>query len=145
MIRHTIIEIIIVIVLVFLSIPVWRSFDLEKYASVAMYYDNMGANYLEVSDFSDYVLYQVNDVDAIESIKPINLRLSNTSNSLEDYAIWMTVSKSSTLDTESIKLRIDNEISYLKDKINKDKLILKFIMSLKIISMRLKNIFLMVF
>lgn len=109
MIRRTIIEIVVIVALVFISVPVWQSFDLSEYASVAMYYDNMGANYLEVSDYSDYKLYQINDLEALDNIKPINLRVSNNTNTVEDYAVWMVVSKSSTLDYKTLKINIDNE------------------------------------
>ncbi len=115
MIRRTIIEIVVVIAMVLISIPVWKSFDLEKYASVAMYYENMSYNYLDVSDYSDYILYQVNDEDAIKHIKPITLNLSNNSNTLEEYAVWMVVSKNSTLDIRSIKLNLDGLTKKLSD------------------------------
>lgn len=114
MIRQTIVEIIVVIALVFITIPIWNSFNLEEYASVAMYYENAEYNYLEVSDYSDYKLYQINDLDALENIKPINLRLSNTY--VKDAsAVWMVVSKKSTLDYHALKINIDNQTKKLDD------------------------------
>lgn len=115
MIRRTVAEIVIVIALVVASIPVWNRLELNDYKEVAMYYDNMESNYLEVSDFSDYVLYQANDIDAMNAVKPINLTIGNELNNNEDYAIWMVVSKNSTVELNSIKISIDNNISKLTE------------------------------
>lgn len=115
MISRTIAEIVIVIALVIASIPVWNRLELNDYKEVAMYYDNMESNYLEVSDFSDYVLHQANDIDAVNSVKPITLTIANEPNKNEEYAVWMIVSKNSTIDLDAIKINIDNDINKLTD------------------------------
>jgi len=115
MIRRTILEIVLVISFVIISIPIWNSFNLEKYASIAMYYDNIKYNYLEVSDYSDYVLYQVNDNEAKEVIKPITLSIKNDSNIQETYALWIVVSKTSTLEVSAVKISVENNVKLLSD------------------------------
>ena len=115
MIRRTIIEIVVVIALVFISIPVWKSFDLNKYASVAMYYENEGDNQLEVTGFDNYTLYQTSDKSALTNTKPINLSVRSNSNTNEEYAVWMVVSKKSTLDFDSIRISISEDTKSLTE------------------------------
>lgn len=115
MIRRTIIEIVIVIAFVFISIPIWKSFDLNKYASVAMYYENENSNQLEVTGLDNYTLYQTSDKAALNNVKPINLRVSNNNQVSEDYAVWMVVSKKSTLDFDSIRISISEDTKSLTE------------------------------
>lgn len=115
MIRKTILEIAIVISLVFLSIPLWQSFNLSEYETVAMYYDNISYTDLEVSDYSDYVLYQTTDELAIEHIKPINIKLMNDTNTMENYSLWLVVAKDSTLDYKNIKTNFNNKTLLLNE------------------------------
>jgi len=115
MIRKTILEIAIVISFVFLSIPLWQSFNLKEYETVAMYYDNISYTNLEVSDYSDYVLYQTTDDLALEHIKPIDIALKNDTNTIENYSLWIVISKESTLNYKHIKINYNNETKYLVD------------------------------
>ena len=115
MIRMTILEIVLVVVGVFLSIPLWQSFDLKEYESLAMYYDSISYTNMEVEGIEDYVLYQTSDELAVDNIKPININLTNTGNNNENYSVWLIVSKKSTLDYTKIKIRHENKIAYLND------------------------------
>ena len=115
MIRNTILEIFIVILLVFISIPVWQSFDLKEYEEVAMYYDNNTYTNLTISDLSDYKLYQTTEETALEQIKPIDIYLSNNTNTMENYSIWLVIDKSSTLDYKDIIINYNNETIQLKN------------------------------
>lgn len=115
MIRRTIIEIIVVIAFVFISIPIWKSFNLDNYASVAMYYENNGNNQLEVTGLDNYTLYQTSDKQALANVKPINLSVSNSGKMIDDYAVWMVVSKKSTIDFNSIRISVSDEAHSLTD------------------------------
>jgi len=115
MIRGTILEIALVISFVFLSIPLWQSFNLNKYASVAYYYDNINYTNLEVSDFSDYILYQTTDELAVEHIKPISINLINDTNTTENYSLWIVINKSSTLDYNYLKINYNGKVSHLNE------------------------------
>lgn len=115
MIRSTILEIALVISGVFLSIPLWQSFNLDEYETVAMQYDNMSYTDFEISDLSDYTLYQTSDDLAIKHLKTININMNNNSNTKENYNLWMIVDKDSTLDYNYLKINYNNEISYLNE------------------------------
>lgn len=116
MIRNTILEIALVISGVFLSIPLWQSFNLGEYETVAYYYDNISYTNLEISDLSDYVLFQTTDDLAINNIKPIDISLSNDTNTIENYSLWMIIDKNSTLNYNNLKICYNNEVSYLNEK-----------------------------
>lgn len=115
MIRNTIIEIVVVIAIVFMTIPIWQSFDLSDYETIAANYSYKVNTKLELSDLSDYVLYQVNDELATTNIKPINIKLINNTSVSERYNLYLMVSKESTLDYNVIKVKYLNEIKYLSD------------------------------
>lgn len=115
MIRNCILEIIIVIVLVMASIPVWDSLNMDSVSTVAMYYDNAKNVSLEVSDYSDYILYKAQDEDAIKNIQPIDINVTNNTNSEEDYVLWLTIAKESTLDYHAVKMRLNNAVIKLSD------------------------------
>lgn len=112
MIRKTITEIVFVIALVFISIPIWKSFNLEKYESVAMYYDNFEAAPINVTNLDNYVLYKTPDDVAIANIKPIIIEFSNNK---QDYNINLVVDKNSTLNYQNIKIYYNNEVKHLKE------------------------------
>lgn len=115
MIRNTIIEIVVVIVIVIISVPIWKSFDLREYETIASNYNEKSNIELEVSDLSDYVLYQISDELAINNIKPINIRLINSTTKVEEYHIFIAVSKDSTLDYSLLKIKYLDEIKMLHD------------------------------
>ena len=115
MIRRTILEIALVIAFVIISIPIWQSFDLSDVESVAYYYDNIEFTTLEVSDYSDYILYQASDEIAIQNIKPINIKLNNDTNTKEEYNLYIVVDKTSTLDTDLIKINYNGETKLLSE------------------------------
>lgn len=115
MIRNTIIEIVVVIAIVFLTIPIWQSFDLSAYETIAANYNYKLNTELEISDLSDYVLYQVSDELAITNIKPINIKLTNNTSISENYSLCLMVSKESTLDYRVIKVKYLNDIKNLSD------------------------------
>lgn len=113
MIRNTIIEIVVVILMVLISIPVWKSFDLTEYETVATTYSNKVYTQIEVSDISDYVLYQVADEVAILNLKPIEITLSNPSSATEEYNLYFVINKNSTLDFKMLKINYNEEIKSL--------------------------------
>lgn len=65
LIFHYICEILIVIILVVVSIPLWKTFDKENIAHIANSYSNMNYIYLNVKRF-------ISDTDSLDEIKVIN-------------------------------------------------------------------------
>lgn len=81
LIFHYICEIVIVIILVGVSIPLWKTFDKANMAHIANSYSNMNYLYLNVKRF-------ISDTDSLDEIKVIN-----DTNTLRNYKLVMKVDK----------------------------------------------------
>ena len=86
LIFHYICEILIVIILVGVSIPLWKTFDKANIAHIANSYSNMNYLYLNVKRF-------ISDKDSLDEIKVIN-----DTNTLRNYKLIMKVDKTIKLD-----------------------------------------------
>lgn len=100
LIFHYILEIIVVISLVGISIPLWKTFDKAKLSHIASSYSNMDYLYLNVKRF-------ISDNDSLDEIKIIN-----DTNTLRNYKLIMKVSK----DIEIKEIIFENEKINLKSK-----------------------------
>lgn len=87
LIFHYICEILIVIILVGVSIPLWKTFDKANMAHIANSYSNMNYLYLNVKRF-------ISDTDSLDEIKVIN-----DTNTLRNYKLVMKVDKNIKNDT----------------------------------------------
>lgn len=87
LIFHYICEIVIVIILVGVSIPLWKTFDKANMAHIANSYSNMNYLYLNVKRF-------ISDTDSLDEIKVIN-----DTNTLRNYKLVMKVDKNIKNDT----------------------------------------------
>lgn len=115
MIRNTIIEIVLVVLMVFASIPIWKSFDLEKYVTIAEQGFIESNTVLEVSDYKSDMLYQTSDDNALENIEPINIKLSNQEETEETFTLYFVISKNSTLDYNALKVNYLNKTAKLNE------------------------------
>lgn len=87
LIFHYICEILIVIILVGVSIPLWKTFDKANMAHIANSYSNMNYLYLNVKRF-------ISDTDSLDEIKIIN-----DTNTLRNYKLVMKIDKTIKNDT----------------------------------------------
>lgn len=104
LIIHYICEIVVVILLVGISIPLWKSFDKSNMAHIANSYSNMNYLYLNVKRF-------ISDIDSLDEISIVN-----DTNTLRNYKLIMKIDKK--LDTKEIIL--DNEIKELTSILYKE-------------------------
>ena len=104
LIIHYICEIVVVILLVGISIPLWKSFDKSNMAHIANSYSNMNYLYLNVKRF-------ISDTDSLDEISIVN-----DTNTLRNYKLIMKIDKK--LDTKEIIL--DNEIKELTSILYKE-------------------------
>lgn len=104
LIIHYICEIVVVILLVGISIPLWKSFDKSNMAHIANSYSNMNYLYLNVKRF-------ISDTDFFDEISIVN-----ETNTLRNYKLIMKIDKK--LDIKEIIL--DNEIKELASILHKE-------------------------
>lgn len=105
LIFHYICEILIVIILVVVSIPLWETFDKANIAHIANSYSNMNYIYLNVKRF-------ISDTDSLDEIKVIN-----DTNTLRNYKLVMKVDKTIKLDTVFFE---EKNIDLSKNKYKED-------------------------
>ena len=105
LIFHYICEIVIVIILVGVSIPLWKTFDKANIAHIANSYSNMNYIYLNVKRF-------ISDTDSLDEIKVIN-----DTNTLRNYKLVMKVDKTIKLDTVFFE---EKNIDLSKNKYKED-------------------------
>lgn len=105
LISHYICEILIVIILVVVSIPLWKTFDKANIAHIANSYSNMNYLYLNVKRF-------ISDTDSLDEIKVIN-----DTNTLRNYKLVMKVDKTIKLDTVFFE---EKNIDLSKNKYKED-------------------------
>ena len=105
LIIHYICEILIVIILVVVSIPLWKTFDKANIAHIANSYSNMNYIYLNVKRF-------ISDTDSLDEIKVIN-----DTNTLRNYKLVMKVDKTIKLDTVFFE---EKNIDLSKNKYKED-------------------------
>ncbi len=97
LIIHYICEIVVVILLVGISIPLWRSFDKSNMAHIANSYSNMNYLYLNVKRF-------ISDIDSLDEISIVN-----DTNTLRNYKLIMKIDKKLYIK----EVILDNEIKEL--------------------------------
>ena len=115
MIRNTIIEIVVVILMVFVTIPIWKTFDLSDYKTIAEQGYIQKNTIVEVSDYKSNMLFQTSDNIALENIEPINITVNNSSDVEETFNLYFVVSKNSTLEYNAIKVNYLNKTVKLNE------------------------------
>lgn len=115
MIRNTIIEIVVVILMVFVTIPIWKTFDLSDYKTIAEQGYIPKNTIVEVSDYKSNMLFQTSDNIALENIEPINITVNNSSDVEETFNLYFVVSKNSTLEYNAIKVNYLNKTVKLNE------------------------------
>ena len=94
-----------IIILVVVSIPLWKTFDKANIAHIANSYSNMNYIYLNVKRF-------ISDTDSLDEIKVIN-----DTNTLRNYKLVMKVDKTIKLDTVFFE---EKNIDLSKNKYKED-------------------------
>lgn len=113
--RYLVMDIIITIIIVLITIPIWMTFDMTSYASEAKSYDNYSyIDYEFLNDKVEYNLKPTSDKDGLLNIKTQNLVVYNTSNTPDDYQLILKINKFQNIDNLKINVNniIDNITSY---------------------------------
>ena len=107
-------DIIINILFILVSIPLWLSFDISALETAKMY-DNYNYVEYEFLNAPTYSLNPVSDEYAIRNIETQDLIVYNNSNTNENYALVLKINKNSTANIDKLKINVNYQISYLKD------------------------------
>lgn len=116
--RPLIINIILTLLLVFVSIPLWNSSGSEKLLRVATAFDNLDIA-MTIKNFQDIgIIYEKDEWSELE---PTEIYLRNQNSYAKSCDLIMKISKDSTLDYENIYIAIDNKVYHLSElKVNEN-------------------------
>ncbi len=116
--RPLIINIILTLLLVFVSIPLWNSSGSEKILRVATTFDNLDIA-MTIKNFQDIgIIYEKDEWSELE---PTEIYLRNQNSYAKSCDLIMKISKDSTLDYENIYIAIDNKVYHLSElKVNEN-------------------------
>ena len=114
-IRRYIIEIIITIVFVIITVPIWDSFTNNSHILSA--YNSINV----VLDFDGFSMLTNSDKDNYKTIKPSNISIRNITDEKQNYSLYYTYAKKSTIPYDDLFISINdniyslNEIKYIED------------------------------
>lgn len=107
-------EIFLTLLFVLGSIPLWLNFNMDETAKIAKSYANYKyVNYELLEDNVTYALAPMSDEDAYYTADIANVIVYNNSNTEEDYTVYLIFED--TIETDYLKISINENITYLKD------------------------------
>lgn len=111
--RSLYLDILGTIIFVIASIPIWLNFNQDELYKVAKSYENYKYVNYELVNGATYALAPMSDEDAYFTSQIANVIVYNTSNTAEDYTLYLIFEDS--IKTDSLKISVNENISYLKD------------------------------
>lgn len=116
---YLIFEIVSLISLIFITNNVWNKLD-TRASKVAYAYSNYESElYINVdNDLSP--LIPVDD-DKVNEEETINIEIINTNKTNKEYNLYFIIKDDTTLNKDYLKIKINNEVNYLKELKNQNK------------------------
>lgn len=106
------ITIIITMILVIVSIPLWNYSSGKRGSLIADSYDNLSVSVV-TGEFKQLLV--IEDNRALDIIEPTKLSLRNRNSFTKKCELLMLIDKDSTIDYNHIRIAVENKISHLKD------------------------------
>ena len=106
-------DIIITILFVILSIPLWLNFGLSASASTAEYYANY--NFVKYEFLNEPVskLLAYTDEDALRKCETQDIIIYNESNTIDNYSLILKIKKNENNNLKDIRINVNYEVDYL--------------------------------
>ena len=108
-------DVIITLLLVIISIPVWLNFELTSVAKIASGYDNYNYVQYELLNDASKMVLPYEDDEALIKCETQDLIVYNNSNTLEDYSLVLKINKDTTLNLNNIRINVNYEVDYLNE------------------------------
>ena len=107
-------DIIITILLVIISIPIWLSFDLTELEE-AKKYDNYNYINYELLNNPHYTLVSVSDDYGLRNIETQDIVVYNYTNANATYTLVLRINKNSTINIDNIRLNVNHDVQSLNN------------------------------
>jgi hypothetical protein len=100
-----------IIIIVIISFIVWNNNPSQAGAQIAASFNNRDI----FVTFDGFDLLTNTEDDDYYTLKPANLSLRNTTNKDKEYKLYYTISKTSTVTYDTLKISLDDQVYDLKD------------------------------
>lgn len=107
-------EIVLMLLLIFVTIPIWNSYDNTGFIIAKKYSDYEIENYNNIVTVKGF-LEKVDDEYAIKNIKTQNIIISNINNNEQKHNLVLKFDKFSQLDIDNLRINVNYNIDYLKE------------------------------
>ncbi len=114
-IRWKIIEITMMLVVIAVSYPLWKTLNIGEHLSTAAFYDQAQYTYLKVNHSPQGPMFPMDNEVAINTLNPMTISVVNESLTKENFNLIMKVSKTSTLDYNCLNVLFQAEVKSLKE------------------------------
>ena len=104
-------NIILVLVIVLVSIPIWKNAPANQGAAIANSFKDMGV----LIEFDGFNTLTNVDAKDYESLEPENVLLRNATSKTQHYNLFYVYAKTSTVSYKNIYLSLDYEVFSLSD------------------------------
>lgn len=108
-------DIIITVLFVIISIPVWLNFELTSVAGIAQAYDNYKFVRYELLNDASKIISSYEDAEALMECETQDLIVYNESNTLENYSLVLKVSKNTMMNLNDIRINVNYNVDYLNN------------------------------
>lgn len=116
---YLIFEIVSLISLIFITNNVWNKLD-TRASKVAYAYSNYESELYINVDNNLSPLIPVDD-DKVNEEETINIEIINTNKTNKEYNLYFIIKDDTTLNKNYLKIKINNEVNYLKELKNQNK------------------------
>lgn len=107
-------EIVSMLLLIFVTIPIWNSYDNTGFIIAKKYSAYEIENYNNIVTVRSF-LEKVDDEYAIKNIKTQNIIISNINNNEQKHNLVLKFDKFSQLDIDNLRINVNYNIDYLKE------------------------------
>ena len=114
-IHWKIVEITLLISIIIVSFPIWKTLEKNEVLSIASSYSNVQFSHLEVSNYALGSMFPISNEQALKNIEPTSIKVINDTKTTEDYSLYIKVSKNSTLDYNCLNIALNNKIAALNE------------------------------
>jgi len=108
-------DILITLLIVLVSIPVWLNLDMSAYAMEADAYNNYNYVKYEFLNKVSSSLMTYEDSDALRECETTDILVYNDSNTLDSYSLVLKINKDNDVNLDAIRINVNYDIMNLNE------------------------------
>lgn len=109
------IEIMMVVLIAAISFPLWKKLENNEVLSIASSYADVQYSHLEVEYGQNSNLYPMSNENALKTVNPTILTIVNDSKTEEEYTLYLSITKTSSLDFHCLNISFNDIVKPLDE------------------------------